>query len=161
MQPTPRSAAPILLSALLAIMTLGGCDRPGSPTLTVTDAWVRLPAVSGRPGAGYFTLKGGTSDDRLTTVASAVVERIELHESGMDKGMMTMRPLSAGAKVAAGKAVTFAPGGNHAMLFGINPAITPGTAIPLQFRFESGAIVAVEAKTVSAGQDGPPGHEQH
>ena len=55
--------------------------------------------------------------------------------------------------VPAGATVKFAPSGNHAMLFGVDPRITPGTAIPMLFTFKSGTKIEVEAKTVAAGDD--------
>jgi copper(I)-binding protein len=141
-----------LFAAATAILLLGGCHARDGGTPRVKDAWVRLAAVAGRPAAGYFTLKGGAKDDRLIAIESAVVKRIELHESSMAGGMMTMKPIATVA-LPAGATVEFAPGGNHAMLFEIDPQITPGTAIPMRFRFASGAAFEAEAKTVAAGAD--------
>jgi len=81
-----------------------------------------------------------------------VVNRIELHEVGMSGGLMTMRQM-ADVPLPAGATVEFAPAGNHAMLFGVDARITPGTAIPMLFTFKSGAKIEVEAKTVAAGDD--------
>jgi periplasmic copper chaperone A len=141
-------------SLLVACLLLAACHRaPADPA--VTQAWVRLPAVAGRPGAAFFTLTGGRSDDRLVAVASAVAARAELHESGhAPGGMMTMRPLAA-VDVPAGAGVAFAPGGRHVMLFGLDPAIRPGTAVPLRFGFASGRTAEAEAKTVPAGEAAP------
>ena len=47
------------------------------------------------------------------------------------------------------------PGGRHVMLYGLDPAIKPGTAIPLRFGFAGGQTAEAEAKTVPAG-DGAP-----
>ncbi|WP_165324576.1 copper chaperone PCu(A)C [Rhizorhabdus phycosphaerae] len=140
-----RLSIALLACAALAACSPGGGDRP-----LVEDARVRLSAVSDAPSAGYFTLKGGKSDDRLLRIDSAVVEKIEMHESAMDGGMMTMRPLKELA-VPAGATVTFAPAGSHAMLFGIDNRITPGTGIPMLFTFASGAKIQVEAKTMAPG----------
>ena len=65
-----------------------------------------------------------------------------------------MTPL-AGIDVRAGGRVAFAPGGRHAMLFGIDPAVKPGTAVPLRFGFADGTTAEAEAKTVAAGDDAP------
>jgi len=144
-----------LFAATFALLALASCHPKGSDKPLVEDAWVRLPAIPDRPGAGYFTLRGAKADDTLLKVESAVVGRIELHEGGMRGGMMTMTPI-AEVPLAARSTVDFAPGGNHAMLFGIDPRITPGTAIPMLFTFKSGARVEAEAKTVPAGGD--PSH---
>ena len=143
-----------ILLALSLLAALPGCHRRGDHDRSVAAAWVSLPAVPGRPGAAYFTLKAGPRPMRLTGIQSAVVRRIELHEGGMRGGMMTMRPL-ADVAVPAGSTVAFAPGGNHAMLFGIDPAIAPGTAVPLRFDFAGGRSVEVEAKTVGPGGSSP------
>jgi copper(I)-binding protein len=145
--------------ALLALALLAGCGGHGSEP-KVTHAWVRLPAVPGRPAAAYFTVAGARSDDTLVRVESAVVKRIEMHESmasggaGPGRGMMTMKPLASVA-IPAGTEMPFAPGGRHLMLFDVDPAITPGTAIPLRFGFASGKTTEAEAKTVAAGEDAP------
>jgi copper(I)-binding protein len=147
------------LLAPLAIVMLAGCQPTATAELAVQDAWVRLAAVPGRPGAAYFTLRGGDTADRLIAVESPKVATIELHQGGMEAGMMTMKPLS-GADVPAGAETAFAPGGNHAMLFGVDPSIRPGSALPLAFRFRSGKTLAAEAKVLAAG-DAAPEHEGH
>lgn len=141
-----------LLAASFALLALAACHRQGSEKPVVADAWVRLPAVAGRPAAGYFVLKGAQTDDRLLSIDSAVVNKIEMHEEVMDGGVMTMRQM-ADVPLPKGADVKFEPGGKHAMLFGIDARITPGTAIPLLFTFKSGAKVEVEAKTEAAGGD--------
>ena len=141
-----------LLTASLVLLALCGCGPKAGEKPTVDDIWVRLAAVPGRPAAGYFTVKGGATDDRLQRIDSAVVNKIELHEVGMDGGMMTMRQM-ADLPLPAGATITFEPAGNHAMLFGVDSRITPGTGIPMLFTFKSGAKVEVEAKTVAFGDD--------
>ena len=137
-----------------ATLLIAGCHRQPAAGLNVTGAWVRLPAAGGRPGAAYFTVQGGAAADRLATVDSPSAERAELHEGGMVDGMMVMRPMS-GVDVPGGGRVAFAPGGNHAMLFGINPALRSGGTLPLRFRFVSGATRTADAKIVAAGDPAP------
>lgn len=146
-----------------AALLIAGCsaEKKAEPAkLAVTDAVVRLPAVEGRPAAAYFTLKGGTSDDRLVSIASDKAASIELHESRMVNGMMTMQPLT-GVDVLKGTTVTFKPGGNHAMLFGLDPAVKPGGTLALRFSFQSGAALDVNAATVAPGDEMPMAHEEH
>lgn len=139
---------------LAALALLSGCgSRSAEPK--VTHAWVRLPAVPGRPAAAYFTVTGGRSEETLVRVESALVKRIEMHESmGDGAGMMTMKPLAT-VTLPARTETTFAPSGRHLMLFDVDPIVTPGTAIPLRFGFASGATTEAEAKTVAAGEDAP------
>jgi copper(I)-binding protein len=145
--------------AVLAAMLLGGCQPSAPDTATVTDAWVRLPAVAGRPAAAYFTMAGGSKPDRLIAISSDKATKIELHESMTGGGMASMKPLR-GVDMPAGGSIVFAPGGNHAMLYGVDPALKPGDALPLQFRLQSGKAITAEAKTVAAG-DAMPEHGAH
>lgn len=146
------------LFALLAVTALGTCEKPVPKELAVRDAWVRLAAVPGRPGAAYFTIQGGAAADRLIAVESPSVATIELHAGGMEHGMMTMKPLP-GANIPADGEAVFGPGGNHAMLFGVDRSVQPGTALPLTFRFQSGKALEAEAKVLAAG-DAAPGQEK-
>lgn len=138
-------AAPLLLAACH-----GGRVAP-----KVVDAWVRLPAVAGQPAAAYFMLKGGRAPERLVKIETTLAARTEMHASMTGAGgMMTMTPLS-GVDLPAHGHIAFAPGGNHAMLFGLDRVIVPGTSVPLRFGFASGRTAEAEAKTVAAGGDAP------
>ena len=145
------------ISALALLVSLVACKqqesaKAPSETLSITDAVIRLAPIESRPAAAYFIIHGGKTPDRLTAVSSSKAARIELHESSMQGGMMSMKPL-AGADVPAGGQLAFKPGGNHAMVFGIDPAVKPGTSIPLHFTFQSGATIDADAKTLAAGDD--------
>lgn len=145
------------LSALAALLAIAACAEPKAPPAPaepVTQAWVRLPAVDGRPGAAYFTLNGGATGDTLIAVESPMVATIELHESAEQDGRMTMVPIRA-VDVPPDSAVRFAPGGRHAMLFGIDPGVTRGARIALDFRFDSGRDLRIEAPVVAAGDPNP------
>ena len=144
----------MLRSALVASLLLcAGCS--GQKTPSVTQAWVRLPAVAGQPAAAYFTINGGRRDEKLVRIESALAARTEMHRSmtGM-QGMATMAPL-AEVDLPARGTVQFKPGGNHAMLIGLDPVVKPGTTVPLRFGFADGSTAEAEAKTVSAGEDAP------
>lgn len=138
------------LAALALAACHGHADSPKA-----TQAWVRLPAVAGRPAAAYFTLHGGGAPERLVKVESALAGRAELHASmkGM-AGMTTMTPVD-GIDLPAGGTIAFAPAGYHVMLFGLDAAVKPGTAVPIRFGFASGRTIEGEAKTVPAGGDAP------
>jgi copper(I)-binding protein len=138
--------------AIMGLVALSACQPNRTDKPAIKDARVRLAAVPGGPAGGYFTLVGGVKDDRLLRIDSAVVDKIELHESIMNGGVMTMRPM-AQVPLPAGKTVEFAPGGSHAMLFGVDPQITAGTGVPLLFTFASGTKIEVEAKSAAAGDD--------
>ena len=145
------------LSALACLaLPLAACGHAETDP-KVTHAWVRLPAVPGQPAAAYFEIDGGRTDERLIAVASAVAQKAELHESmggGAMGSMAGMRPLPA-VTVPSGAHIVFKPGARHVMLFGLEPIVAPGTAVPLRFGFASGRTAEAEAKTVRAGEDAP------
>jgi copper(I)-binding protein len=148
------------IALLLAAATLlfAGCDHASSSAeqgVSITDAWIRLPAAPGRPGAAYFTLHANGAPARLLTVTGKVAQRIELHDSNMAGGMMHMEPLKD-ASMSEGATLTFEPGGRHAMLFGIDRSARAGTATVLDFAFADGRKAKARAAILAAGD--PPPH---
>jgi len=148
-----------VVALAVTIVGTAACDAPPKQELAVENAWIRLPAVAGRPGAAYFTIRNNGEATILEGVASPQIERIELHDSNMTGGLMRMGPLTD-SKIAPGAELVFAPGGRHAMLFDMAERIIPGGQVPLHFRFSGGREVKAVASVVSAG-DGAPGHDGH
>lgn len=138
--------------AMVLALALAACGKPAEPR--ADGAWIRLPAVLGRPAAAYFTITGGADKATLLTVATPVALRSELHESMAHGGMMTMAPI-AQVDVAPGATVAFAPGGKHVMLFDLDPALKPGATAPLDLNFAEGRTLKVTAKVVGAGDPAP------
>jgi copper(I)-binding protein len=145
---------PLFVVTLCAGLPLAGCGREQAADLRVEDAWVRLAAVPGRPAGGYFVLRGGPAPERLAAIESPQAQRAELHQGGAMDGMMTMRPMN-GVDVAAGGKATLAPGSDHVMLFGVDPALQPGSTMTLRFRFQSGAVREAAARVIAAGDPAP------
>lgn len=144
----------MLLAAATIAAILTGCsaDQPSAApaALAVNDARITLSPVPGRPAAAYLTLAGGPAADRLTAIASPRVATVELHEGGMKNGMMTMARVDT-IDVPADGETKLAPGGYHAMLFGVDPAVKPGSSLPLTLRFASGAVLETNAAVRAAG----------
>lgn len=135
--------------ALAAAVTLAGCEQA---QLGLEDAWVRLPAVSSRPGAAYFTVKGGNEATSLLAVSSPAAVRTELHEMKHEGGMMTMSALKDVA-IPAGATVKFEPGGKHVMLYDLSPELRAGGKIPLRLAFANGKTIELEAELRAPGQE--------
>lgn len=133
---------------LAATLALSGCQKR-EPVQKVTNVWIRLGAVETAPAAAYFNVYGGERADRLLQVSSEVNTKTELHESMTHDNMASMKPTGP-VDIPAGGKVEFKPGGRHAMLFGMNPAIKPGTPVTLTFTFASGQEIQVDAGTQSA-----------
>ncbi len=136
--------------ALAMVAMLGGCSLAPS----IEDAWIRLPAVPGRPAVAYATITGGSTDLQLTAISTTAARRVELHRSMTGgHGMSTMQPIDH-LTIAEGQTVKLAPGGMHAMLFDPAPQLRPGGWIKLTFDFD-GSAQTVDAKLVGAGDPAP------
>lgn len=139
-------------ATLIAAAALTGCAP--EKQLSISDAWVRLAAVEGRPAAGYFTIQGGPQDATLVSVRTDLAVRTELHETRQVEGGMAMESLDQ-VPVPALQQVRFAPGGKHAMLFGVNPSVQPGTSLTFTFTFADATRIQQKARVIAAGDPAP------
>jgi periplasmic copper chaperone A len=147
-----------IVPILLAACALTSCERsPEKAAVTVEEAWIRLPAAPGRPGAAYFTLRSDGPSPTLAGVSSPQAERIELHETRTEENIARMVPVSKLQFPEDGE-LRFAPGGRHAMLFGLDPALKPGDRISLSFTFEPPMQVAADAEVRGPGGGSHAGH---
>ncbi|HYI63372.1 MAG TPA: copper chaperone PCu(A)C [Allosphingosinicella sp.] len=144
-----RTCVPIM-AALLAAAGCGGPPEPGRAR--IENPVVTLPAVPGRPGAAYFSIRTNRTA-RLAAVSSPAIGRIELHESTSRGGMSRMGPLRD-ARLSPAAPMTFAPGGRHAMLFGIAQSVRVGQRVALTFTFDGLPPVSVEADVRGPGDAG-------
>ena len=138
----------LLIFAVPAFALAACTSQPEDP---VSDVHVRLPAVSGRPGAAYFTLNGGEKGRSLASVSTPSADRAEMHDMTMSAGMMTMAPINGPINVPANATLRFKPEGKHLMLMGMKPGLKAGDAIPLRFTFANGETVTVSAKAEATG----------
>ena len=111
------------------------------PGITLSDARIQLPLVSGRPGAAYFTVSQANGAPRkVVGVAVEMAARAEMHET---KGS-TMAPVSE-VPVGPGKTVKFAPGGYHVMLFDLDPKLRFAKDAELTVTFDGGDKASTRA----------------
>ncbi len=142
------------ISAVVATgLMLAGCSgSPGEPR--ANDAWIRLPAVAGRPAAAYVTITGGREATQLKTMQVPAARLVELHRTSAKGGMMSMDPVDA-IDVPAGGTVKLAPGGDHAMLFDLEPALKAGGTTNMTLMFDHAPAIELEAKLVAPGGSAP------
>jgi copper(I)-binding protein len=145
----------LALAASLALLA-GGCQRK-SDGIRVEDAWVRLSPVKGEPSAAYFRIEGGAEGTKLLGLSSPMVRRVELHESMTKGGMSRMKPLKDVDFDYQGR-IRFEPGGKHAMLFGLNKAVTEGSTLALTFAFNAAPPVTVDAEVRGPSGESHTGH---
>lgn len=142
-------------AAMSVMLVLAACQQSTPKAASVDSAWVRLPAIAGRPGAAYFTIHGGAVEDRLMSVGSPQAIRAEMHDMSMDGGVMKMAAIEGGLAVPAKGDVAFTSGGKHVMLFDISPQALPGGKMTLTFTMASGQKLETEAAVVAAGDEEP------
>lgn len=147
-----RAMMAMVAPAVAGALLLTGCLKPAM--IEADHVWVRLPAVEGRPGSGYFTLHGGTGAATLIAVSADYAIRTEMHESMMSGGMATMKKIDS-VPLPAGGEVTFQPGGRHLMLFGVSRDLKPGDNTLLTFTFADGSRIQRKALAVGAGDSAP------
>jgi copper(I)-binding protein len=147
-----------LLAAPLAAQA-GDMGMAHKGEIQISGAWVRA-ALPNRPTAGYMMLmnKGGAGD-RLIAARSPDFETIELHESVMKEGVMSMSPIEA-VEIAAGGMAELKPGGKHLMLFG-GGGLKEGETATLTLVFESAGEVTLTVPVMKKGMEGHGGHGGH
>ena len=136
---------------LAVLLIVAACQRPTRDP-QVEDAWVRLPAAKGQPGAAYFRLEGNVEGTRLTGISSPLVRRVELHET-VEKNGVSRMTRRRDVEFPSRGALVFEPGGRHAMLIGISSSVKAGATVPLTFSFNTAAPVTVEAEVRNPGEE--------
>lgn len=145
-----RSALALALACALApgaagsLSTRAAAQEITAGALTISHPWSRATAGGAKVGALYLTVaNAGAEADRLLGVSADVAERCELHLSGTEGDVMTMRMVDQ-VEVPAGGSATFAPQGAHVMLMGLKAPLKKGTSFPAVLHFERAGDVAVE-----------------
>ncbi len=120
----------------VASLSLTGCHENlvEGAVLHVASGYIELGATPDRPSAGYFTVEGGEQPVDLVAVTADLAQRVEMHESVKENGMMMMKPLRSVPVPAKGE-MDFAPGGKHLMIWNINPAAIEAGRLPMVFIF--------------------------
>ncbi|WP_447764991.1 copper chaperone PCu(A)C [Sphingopyxis panaciterrae] len=131
-------ASRLVIGAALAAtaLTLSACKENlgAGPQLNVVSGTIEMGATADRPAVGYFRVKGGPRDVKLVAVTADLAQRVEMHESVRENGIVTMKPL-ASADVPAKGELVFKQGGKHLMIWGINGAAVRAGKLPMQFVF--------------------------
>ena len=150
-----------LLGPALLLLASAAPAMAQSPDIAVEDAWARATVTASQPGAVFFVIRNaGEADDMLTGAASPVADAVEIHESGMQDGVMAMRRLDS-VPVAAGGEADFAPGGLHVMLIGLHEPLTKGESFPLELEFATAGRMAVEVTVRDAMAEGTAKQGEH
>jgi copper(I)-binding protein len=137
---------------LLMLLLTPGLAFAQPNTVRVTDPFARA-AAAGRTGAVYLTIQGGP--DRLIGASTDVAAHTAVHETIMENGVMSMRPV-AGVMISPGAATRLAPGGLHIMLVDLTRALKDGESFVLTLTFERAGKMTVTVPVARAGATPQP-----
>lgn len=128
----------------------------------ISDSYFSATYPMATSAAGYFSLtNNGTQRISLTTILvdEKVADKAGFHQTVMDEGMISMRPMKQ-LDINAGETIQFQPGGNHIMLTGLKRQLAVGDSITVTFKFAEMNDV-MQAFEVKARDNGKSGHHNH
>lgn len=138
-----------LTFVLVANAKVHAADAPAR-NIEITGPWARATPPVAKMGAAYLEIRVQAADT-LVSASSPVAERVEIHATVDNNGVLQMRPLSS-IPIAPGKPAQLAPGGTHIMLVGLKSPLATGTRFPLTLKFTNAGEVTVQ---VSVLKDAP------
>jgi copper(I)-binding protein len=122
--------------------------------IQIFDPWVRAaaakPGMQGMHGGGAvtgaFMLIQNTNDeaDMLLSASSGVADDVQIHETTMHDGVMSMAEVY-GIELPAKSHVELKPGSYHIMLIGLKEELKAGDVVSIRLVFENAGEISVEA----------------
>lgn len=120
--------------------------------LMVEAPWARATSQGSRVGGAFLTVRNtGELGDRLVAAESEVADRVQLHMTRMEDGVMQMRQVEGGIDVPAGGVTELKPGSFHVMLMGLKAPLQEGASFPVTLTFERAGSVTIEVPIRAAG----------
>ncbi len=139
------------LASFLALIVIAGtaCAK-NTPSVDVGTTYAYATAEVAKNGA-VFTSFTSSTDDTLVSVSGDIAEKIEIHDMGMEDGMMRMRKMD-NLPLPAGENVKLEPAGKHIMLIGLAGQLKDGEEFPLTLHFEKAGEQDITVSIVAPGQ---------
>ncbi len=132
----------VLVAVAVMLMLLPGVALA---KLVVSDAWVREAPPGSRMLAAYLALKNTEPRLRVVrSIRSADFQRVEIHRSTHEQGMMRMQHLDK-LRLAPGQLVHMRPGSLHLMLIGPKRTLRAGDVVEFELVAEDGETVRFSA----------------
>jgi copper(I)-binding protein len=138
-----------LAMAVFAIIAVIACRQSEKNAISVRNAWANATPAGATVGAAYLELTVA-DQDTLLSATSEVADRIEMHASSEENGMMRMRPLPT-VELQPGKPFAFAPGGAHFMLLGLRQPLVAGTRFPLTLQLQNAGALTLQVDVKEPG----------
>lgn len=153
------TAAVLMLAALYACSPAADAPPTDAETvaaagaLTVSNARLVLPPVSGNPAAVYFDLSyTGAPGVTLDSVSVEGAGMTMMHDYAESAGK-TQMVMTDAVPLSASAPVSFAPGGLHVMVMEPSDALTPGSMARITFTLSEGTTAVVDAPVRGPGEE--------
>lgn len=133
----------MVLAGLFFLLLACSKQDASQPLIVVENAHMRPLPPNSYTGAVYLTLRN-TSDkvQTVTYVHSPVADRVEVHRSFYEDGMMRMREVNH-LRLDIGQTQYFKAGGYHLMVIGFESTMRAGDQFPLIIEFDTGLSVEI------------------
>ncbi len=143
----------------LCVLALPGA-RAAQAQVELDDAWVRALPPTQTNTAAYVTVRNVSSEPLTISGGSAsLAASVELHDTVEVDGMLRMRQQES-ITVPAGESVSFAPGGLHLMLLGLERMPAVGESLELCLEI-NGTSQCTQAETRRAPAASGSAHQHH
>lgn len=105
--------------------------------LVIETPWSRATPGGAKLGVGYLAIVNvGDKPDQLEALSSPIAERVEIHSTSMQGGVMRMRKIEGGLELKPQEVTELKPGGLHLMFIGLKQPIKQGDEFPVQLVFK-------------------------
>lgn len=142
-----------ILIAIVVALWAGASPGLAEESVRVSDVWARATILASRPGAAYLTIESA-SEDRLVSITTPVANHVMIHAVEKDGDVSRMKHIET-LELPAGERITFAPGGMHLMLMGLQGKLSEGTAFPMTLNFEKAGEITVDVSVLGIAAEGP------
>ncbi len=151
----------VLLSLVLVFILAACAPAAGSGEAVVAksgieiyDPWVRAAAMKEDAGEGmhgggavtgaFMLIKNtGSQADMLLSASSEAAADVQIHETSMQDGVMSMAEVP-GIDIPAAGTAELQPGGYHIMLIGLKQELKVGDAVMITLVFKNAGEITVQ-----------------
>lgn len=126
----------IMAASILAISSFQALAE-----VNVKDAWVRLLPPMSKMTAAYMTIQSD-QDDRLLSASSNIANVIEIHQSKMKNGVMSMQQID-GLALPKDTLVELKPQSYHLMVMGLVKPLNASEEHSFTLEFEKAGKIDI------------------
>ncbi len=148
----------VVALAAVTTLTLAPLKDANAADYKVGMIMVKEPWARGTPksGGAFMMIHNMGGQDRLVGVKGDVANKIQLHQTVMEGGMMKMKHVH-GIDVPAKGMATLQPGGYHVMMMGLKKPLMVGHSFPLTLVFEKAGELKIDVEVRKLGAKGGHG----